>query len=240
MVLPDSHEVVVASGEDGVLRFFDKSLNLLRILGALKNADNVRYDNATGRVYLGYGKALAVIDPKIPAKLADIPLGGHPEAFQVEKDGNNIFVNVPESREVAVIDKVSLQITAHWKLLEARENFAMALDEADHRLFVGCRTPAKLLVYDSKSGSYAGKADCAGDVDDIQYDTGRRRVYATGGQGYITVVSQVDPYLYKVLANISTSLEARTSCFEPTTGTLYLAVPHHRDQSAEIRIYKAR
>ena len=240
MVLPESHEIVVASGEDGVLRIYDEKLSLVRFLGELKNADNVRYDSVTNRAYLGYGKSLAVIDPKIPAKIADIALDGHPESFQIEKDGNNIYVNVPGSQEIVVIDKVSSQITAHWKLLEARENFPMALDEKNHRLFVGCRNRAKVLIYDTKYGSYIGKVDCVNEADDLFYDAQRKRIYVTGGQGYVTVISQVDPYLYKVVANITTSAEARTSCFEPTTDTLYVAAPHHRNQPAAIWVYKAR
>jgi DNA-binding beta-propeller fold protein YncE len=240
MLLPESHEIVVSSGADGVFRVYDDKPNLVRFLGELKNADNVRYDGASGRVFLGYAKALAVIDPKIPSKLANIPLGGHPESFQVEKDGSNIYVNVPEAREVVVINKGSLQITAHWQMLEARENYPMALDETNHRLFVGCRSRAMVLIYDTKSGSYVGKVDCVNDADDLQYDSEHKRILVTGGQGYITVIKQVDPYLYKAEANITTSVGARTSCFEPSTGTLYLAVPHHRDQPAEIWVYKAR
>lgn len=240
MILPESREVVVTSGADGVLRIYDDKLHLVRFLGRLKNADNVRYDSASGRIFLGYGKALAVIDPKIPSKIAEVPLGGHPESFEVEKDGKNIFVNVPEAREVVVINKDTLQIAAHWQLLEARENFPMALDETNHRLFVGCRSRAKVLVYDTKSGSYVGKVDCVSDADDLHYDAEHKRVYVTGGQGYITVIGQVDPYLYKAEASITTSAGARTSCFDPASGTLYLAVPRHRDQSAAIWVYKAR
>lgn len=240
MVLPESHELVVASGEDGVIRLYDEKLNLLRFLNELKNADNVRYDSASKRVYLGYGKALAVIDPSGPSKLAETPLPGHPESFLVEKDGGNIYVNLPGSREVVVIDKVSNQITTRWKLLEARENFPMGMDEKNHRLFVGCRIPAKMLIYDTTNGSYVGKVDCTGDADDIHFDSERKRIYITGGQGYITVINEVDPYLFKGLASIPTAVDARTSCFEPTTGTLYVAVPHQGKQSAAIWVYQAR
>ncbi len=240
MVLPESHEVVVASGEDGVFRLYDEQLNLLRFLNELKDADNIRYDSTSKRVYLGCGKELAFIDPQGPTKVAEVLLNAHPEAFAVEKDGNNIYMNLPELREVVVIDKGNAQITGRWKLLEDRDNFPMALDEKNNRLFVGCRRPAKMLIYDTKNGSYIGKVDCAGDADDIHYDSERKRVYVTGGQGYITVISEVDPYLFKVLASVPTADEARTSCFEPTTGTLYLAVPHHRKQPAEIRVYKTR
>lgn len=237
-VLPDTHEVVVASGEDGVFRLYDATLNLVRFINQLEDADNVRYDSASKRIYLGYGNALAAIDPVGPTKVAEVPLRGHPESFQIESKGPNIYVNIPESREIAVIDKNSAEITAHWELLEARENFSMALDETNHRLFVGCRRPATVLIYDTNQGSYIGKVDCVGDADDIYFDAERKLTYVTGGQGYITVIGEVDPYLYKALATVATAPGARTSYFEPTSGTLYVAVPHRRKQPAEIWVYK--
>jgi DNA-binding beta-propeller fold protein YncE len=239
-IVPESHEVVVASGEDGVCRIFDQTFNLVRILNELKDADNVRYDSTTKRIYLGYGNALAVIDPKGPTKVAEATLSGHPESLQVESNGSNVYVNLPETRQIAVINKDTAQVTAFWPVLEARENFPMALDEENHRLFIGCRKPAKVLIYDTERGSYVGKVDCVGDADDLHYDKERKLIYVTGGQGYITVIHEVDPYLYKVVANISTAPGARTSHFEPDSGTLYVAVPHRRKQPAEIWVYKAR
>jgi DNA-binding beta-propeller fold protein YncE len=239
-VVPTTQEVVVGSGEDGVCRIYDRTLNLVRILSELPDSDCVRYDIASQRVYLGYGNALAEIDPAGPTKKSEVPLEGHPESFQIEKNGNRIFVNVPQSREVVIIDRNSAKITARWPVLEARENFPMALDEKNHRLFVGCRKPAKVLIYDTTYGSYIGKVDCVGDADDLYYDSERRMIYVTGGQGYITVINEVDPYLYKVVANISTSPGARTSYFEPAAATLYVAVPERRDQPAGIWAYKVR
>ncbi len=239
-VLPDSHEVVVASGEDGVFRLFDATLNLVRFINELEDADNVRYDSTSKHVYLGYGKAIAAIDPKGPSKISEIALDSHPESFQVEKDGNSIYVNLPETHEVVVCDKNTNQVTARWELADVRDNFPMALDEKNHRLFIVSRNPAKLLVYDTNYGSYIGRVDCAGDADDVYYDAERKFIYITGGQGYITVVSEEDPYLFKMVATIPSAAGARTSCFDPTTGTLYVAVPHRRRQPAEIWVYRAR
>src|SRR5438270_138810 len=77
---------------------------------------------------------------------------GHPESFQLEKNGNRIFVNVPTAGQIAVVDRVKREVIAKWPLVGAQSNFPMAIDEDHHRLFVGCRKPAKFLVYDTETG----------------------------------------------------------------------------------------
>src|SRR5205085_2248764 len=122
----------------------------------LDDADNVRYDAKADRVYCAYGAspgAVAVIDPKTFKRIGDVKLDAHPESFQLERDGPRIFVNVPEAiggSHVAVVDREKLSVIAKWPLKDAAANYPMALDEKDHRLFVGCRKPAKLLVLDTE------------------------------------------------------------------------------------------
>ena len=239
-VIPETHELVVTSGEDGVCRVYDETLTLVRFLSELEDADAVRYDPSTKHVYAGTANGITVIDPKGPTKVAQFPLDSEPESFQVENEGPNLYVNLPATYQVAVVDKNSGEVTARWDLLEARENFAMALDEKGHRLFIGCRRPSKVLVYDTERGSYVGKEDCVADADDMFYDAARKRIYVSGGQGYVSVINEVDPYLYQALGTVPTSPGARTSQFDPATGQLYVAVPHRRKQPAEVWVFKPR
>jgi DNA-binding beta-propeller fold protein YncE len=239
-VLPDSGNVVVASGDDGKVRVYDPDLKLLGTLGGLDDADNVRLDPSDKLAYVGYGEgALAVIDPAGPNKLASIKLEAHPEAFQVEDKGSRIFVNVPGARHVAVIDREKRSVVARWRLRDAAENFPMALDEAHQRLFVGCRKPAKVLVLDTHTGKAVAALDYCGDTDDLSYDTNAGRLYVTGGAGCITVIEQADADHYRTLGNLPTAEGARTSAFVPQTRTLYVAVPHRGNQPAELRAYRA-
>src|SRR5207247_1056565 len=50
--LPDAQQLVVASGGDGKVRFYDEALKLSRTIDDLDDADNVRYDAAAKRVYV--------------------------------------------------------------------------------------------------------------------------------------------------------------------------------------------
>ena len=76
-----------------------------------------------------------------------------------------------------------------------------------HRLFAVSRFPGRLLVVDTASGKIVQKLPAAGDCDDIFWDAGRKRFYASGGEGAIFVFEQQDPDHYKELARISTGKE---------------------------------
>jgi hypothetical protein len=138
--IPRFKRLAVASGGDGSPRIYDENLKLVGQVNSLEGADNVRYDSARHLLYVGYGRrALALIDLERSVKIAEIPLDGHPESFQLEQRGNRIFVNVPTAGEIEVLDREKLIVLAKWKLTVAAGNFPMTLDETDQRLFVGCR-----------------------------------------------------------------------------------------------------
>jgi hypothetical protein len=114
----------------------------------------------------------------------------------------------------------------------------MALDEANHRLFIGCRLPSKLIVLDTDSGGIVAKIDISGDPDDVFYDSKRHRIYAICGAGKINIIEQADASSYKVSANIDTAAGARTGLFVPERDVLFVAIPHHGSQKAAIRAYR--
>lgn len=240
-LVPELNRIVVASGEDGMCRLFDGSLQVAASVGSLDDADNVRYDPQERRVYLGYGQgALAVIDPDQAVRLGDIKLAGHPESFQMEHKGRRIFVNVPAAEHVAVLDRDQRAVVATWSLPEVRANYPMALDEAQQRLFVACRKPARMVVFDTQTGQVVANLECCGDADDVFHDAPRRRVYVSGGAGCISVYVQADADHYQAAGTIATVAGARTALFVPQTSRLYLAVPQGTDHEAEVREYRVQ
>lgn len=238
--LPERNRVVVANGGDGSTVFYDgTTLSVVQTAKTSGDADNVRYDPKAGRVYVGYGDgALGSFDPD-GKPLGDIKLAGHPESFQLESAGPRIFVNVPSAGHVAVVDRDKRIVSATWRISAAGANYPMGLDEADGRLFLGCRRPAKLLVYDTRSGTLVTAVDIVGDTDDLFYDSAKKRLYVIGGEGFITVLEQQDADHYRQLQKLPTSGGARTGLFVPELGKLFLAVPHRGNQRAEIRVYNA-
>ena len=107
----------------------------------------------------------------------------------------------------------------------------------NQRLFVGCREPATVLVYDTKAGKMVNHFQTVGDTDDLFYDKQTKRLFVAGGEGFLMVYEQRDSNSYSQLAKIPTAAGARTALFSPALSQLYLAVPHRDSQAAEVRVY---
>jgi len=239
--LPKPDRLFIANGGSDELKVYDGAkFQLLKTTGALADADNARADVAGNLVYAGYGRgALGVFDTN-GVQIAGIPLDGHPESFQLEQNGNRIFVNVPGDRSIAVIDRGQKKVVAKWRLAEAHSNFPMALDEANHRLFIGCRSPACLLVLDTTSGLTVAQVEISGDTDDVFYDAKRNCLYVSCGEGFLDVIQCRAGNRYERTAHEPTRVGTRTCFYSPDSDRLYLAVPQRRGQDAELRIYHPR
>jgi hypothetical protein len=237
--IPESNTIVVTNGQTGTCDIFDgTSFQHRNAVKFARDADNIRYDVATHTLYVGHGAgALGVIDATSAQHLGDIPLKGHPEAFQLEQSGPRIFVNIPSAHQIAVVDRNKRAVITTWPLPGAEANFPLALDETNHRLFVGFRKPAMLMIMDTESGKELTRVESVGDTDDVFYDAPRRRIYIAGGAGALSIVAQEDADHYKPVANMPTASGARTALFVPALGRLYLAVPHRGTQAAEVRAY---
>jgi DNA-binding beta-propeller fold protein YncE len=238
--ISEFNQIAVACGGDGSCRFYDAATyKLVKTIDLKGDADNVRYDAAAKRVYVGHvSGALAAIDVTNMSLAADAKLSGHPESFQLEAKGDRIFVNVPESKKIEVVDRKKNEVIAKWQLKSAHSNFPMTLDEENHRLLIGCRGPAKNLIFDTETGNEVGAFKCAGDVDDIFVDAGSKRLYVIGGEGKLDVFSQADANTYKLEAEVKTSTGARTGLFVPELKLILVAVPHRNNDNAELRSYK--
>jgi len=237
--IPEFNRLFVANDKGGICKIYDgKSFQEVGQLDFKDDADNVRYDDAAKKIYVGFGTGgIAILNAPDGKEIGSIKLSAHPEAFELEKNGHRIFVNVPNSRDVAVIDRDKREVVARWKTDLAFGNFPMALDEANHRLFVGCRLPSKLVVLDTDSGDVVAKIDISGDTDDVFYDAKRHRIYAICGAGKIDVVEQIDPKTYKTSTKVDTAEGARTGLFVPERNALFVAIPHRGSRQAEIRWY---
>ncbi len=238
--ISDSNQLVATSQQRGTCDVFDAtSLEKVGQLQLGDDADNLRYDAVSGRLYAGFGDGgLAVIDSRSMKQISSIMLGAHPEAFALERDGKRIFVNLPDRREVAVINREGGVIEARWKPDAASHNFPMTLDEAEQRLFVGCREPSVVIVLDTGDGQMVARIEISGDVDDLFYDEKHRRLYAICGAGFIDVVRQLGPDSYQRLEKTPTVAGARTGLLVPELDELFVALPRRGSKPAEIRGYK--
>lgn len=214
------------------------------------DVDNLRYDAGSKRIYVGYGDedkaAIGMVDATTNQRLDEVyKTGAHPESYQMEKSGPNLYVNLEDLKQVGVIDRSTKKLTK-WELPpKFQENFPMALDESDHRLMIVTRTPPRLVVYDTSSGKVVATEPCVADVDDLYYDANHKRVYIPGGQGRIDVFQQKDADHYERLARIPTVIGARTAGYTPRVGKkgldrIFLAVPYSPNKDAAMWVYSVQ
>lgn len=238
--VPDTQKIYVANGKDGKLRIIDGAS--LQPAGEVMfggDADNVRYDSTAKLLWVGYGDgALGSFDVATGKRTGkDVPLDGHPESFQLEAHGARVFVNVPDAHEIQVVDRAKRSVLAKWPVTGASANYPMALDEAAHRVFVGCRRPARVLVFDMETGKTVTEFPCPGDTDDLFFDAARKHLYVIGGEGFVEAFQQQSPDRYQSLGKIATAPGGRTGLYVPDLSRLFLAVPHRGNQHAEVRIF---
>ena len=149
-----------------------------------------------------------------------------------------MFVLVPEKGQVVVLDRKSRAEIAKWTVPGIEKNVAMDLDEAGQRLFLGVRNPASIVVLDAASGRVVANVPTVATLDGLSYDPATRRIYTTGGEGFLDVTQQLDADRYERIARIPTGPVARTSLFVPQWRRLYVAVPRDKERGAELRVFE--
>ena len=241
------NKIFVASRDHQKLYIYDGgTYRLITTIDYQGDVDNLRYDAAAKRVYVDYGDgekaAIGVLDAASNQRLADeYKTGSHAESFQLAETGPEMYVNLPESNQIAVINRETHAIS-RWPVTW-KENFPMALDEADRRVFVGFRIPPRLGVFDMSSGKMVAALPIVADTDDLYYDSGLKRIYVPGGQGLISVFQQKDADHYELIANVLSGLGGRTAGFPKHAGKkggpphLFVAIPDHAGHSAEVLNY---
>jgi DNA-binding beta-propeller fold protein YncE len=237
--VPSTDMLYVANAGDGSVRLFGGGD--YAPAGAIElgdDADNIRVDPSSKTVLVGYGNgALAVIDAATQRKVADMPLGAHPESFQLAAEGGRIYVNLPTSRAIAVLDAATRKRVASWPASVGGGNFAMALDDATQRVIVVFRTPARLAAFSMADGALVETVETCRDADDVFIDAKRRRIYVSCGEGFLDVFDK-ESHPYRRLARIPTAAGARTSLFVPELDRLFVAVRANAGEPASIRVFQ--
>jgi DNA-binding beta-propeller fold protein YncE len=246
-----TNRLFVACAVDGAVKVYDAAT--FQVLATAKfpeDSDNIRYEARGKQVIVGYAGAkqlrkrtegaggLGFLDLN-GNKTGDIVIDAHPESFRLEELGNRIFVNVPDKKEIEVIDRVKRTTLARWPVTSAQGNFPMALDEAHHRLFVATWAPSRMLVFDTETGKEIYAGETAGPSDDLFYDSQRGRIYVLTGAAFLDVFQDKDHDHYDRIAHYATPPHTQTGLFVPEWGKLFAVAPVEDGQSAEIRVYEA-
>jgi DNA-binding beta-propeller fold protein YncE len=173
----------------------------------------------------------------------ETPLASHPESFQLDRTNRRLLVNVPDEHQIAVlqIGTDTLTNASSWPVTIGEKNFPMTLDPASARLYIACRKPPLLAVYNTRTGALVSQTPCVGDADDMFYDAKLNRVYVIGGEGFVDVfqVSNTSQAPAR-LARVPTAPRARTGLYIPDLRMLTVVAPHTTNLPAAVLLFQAR
>jgi DNA-binding beta-propeller fold protein YncE len=241
----DLNRIYITDGDAGDLKIFDgKSYALLSSVKLLEDADSMGYDPKTNYLYIDNGggdvhetySMLSVVDTTAGKKLADIKIDGDTlEAMSLESSNPKLYVNNKAKNQVDVIDREKRALLTSWPVTKCKTNVAMAFDEANHRLFIACRS-GQISVLDTESGKEVTTLPITKGVDDITYDPASKRLYAAC-DGDVDVYEQTSPNQYKRLAQVPTGPLARTARLVPELNRYFVAVPQHGTDPAKIMVF---
>jgi DNA-binding beta-propeller fold protein YncE len=244
----DLKRLYITDGEAGDVKIVDSvSYAVLSSVRLLEDADSIGFDPATKYLYVDNGggdvhqtfSMLSIVDTTAGTKVADIKIDGDTlEAMVLEKSSSRIYLNNKAKSEVDVIDREKRELITSWPITKAKTNVAMAYDEANHRLFIACRSGG-IVVLDTQSGKELSVLPITKGVDDLVYDPGSKRLYASC-DGDVDVYQQTDADNYKLLGKVSTGPLGRTALLVPQLGRYFVAVPQHGAAAAEILGFEVR
>ena len=247
LFIPKFNQLFVASGVDGSVKTLDgTTLAVIHAARVSLGADAIGYDPRSEEIYVGSGGGdankeqgdLTVFNAANGAQVAALVTDAHAGGSVVEGHGDRVFVLVPEKAEVVVLDRKTRAQVAKWTIPEIQKDVAIALDEKGRRLFLGVRTPASIVVLDSNSGAVVASVPTVATLDGLSFDSAMRRIYTSGGEGFVDVTQQIDADHYERIARIPTGPIARTSVFVPEWRRLYVAMPRDKERGAELRVFE--
>ncbi len=213
----------ITSGEDGTVVVFD--LTTLKPVGkvpAQKGADGILYDPATSRVFSFNGEPAntTVIGARTLKVVKTLDLGGKPESAASDGKGR-VYDCIEDKDEVAVIDSKGLKVIQRWPTSPGKSPAGMAIDTANHRLFIGCRNEL-MVIMDSASGKVLKTLPIGKRVDATAYDPVRGIIFNSCGEGTLSVIHAEALDRYWVVENAKTEPGARTMALDLKTGHVFL------------------
>ena len=229
---PGVHDVAIAEdigrgfisdgGNDSVTIFDLKTLKTIGHAQTGKRPDATLYDVESHRVFAfnGGSNDATAIDAATGAVAGTIALGGKPE-FAAADGAGNIYVNLEDKSELAVIDARALRVTQRWPLAPCEEPSGLAIDAVHSRLFIGCHNQMMAIV-DARNGKVVTTVPIGSGVDGTRFDAETGLAFSSNGDGTLTVVHEDTPDKYTVVENVATERGARTMELDPKTHKVYL------------------
>ncbi len=220
---PDLGRGFTSNGQANTVTIFDlKTLKSLGDVPTGRNPDSIIYDPSTKRVFaFNGGSANATVIEAADGKVAGtIDVGGRPE-FAVADGAGNVFVNIEDKDVLLKIDARALSVLEKWQLTPGKTPSSLAIDLKTHRLFVGCRNKL-LVVVNAENGKVVANAPIGQGVDAGAFDPETGLIFASCGDGTVTVVHEDSPDQYTVVETMKTKPRSKTMALDRKTHKLFL------------------
>jgi DNA-binding beta-propeller fold protein YncE len=247
LFLPDTNRLIVSDGDENIgqavlvdakdYKIIDKIKLPKDVDGAVFNpVDKNYYVDSGGEATGGKSHLINIIDTKNFKLVGSITLpGDQSEAMAIDREGKKMYVNLSATKEVGVVDLKSRKLIAQWPVPDVAGQNPLALDEANRRLFVATKNPAKLFVYNIDDGKIVATLDCVNQNDDMWIDFPRKRIYVTGNE-MMSIFEQKDADHYVKIADVPTGFRARTSLLVPELNRLYVSVSGKTRPDAKLAV----
>ncbi|MBF0547239.1 MAG: YncE family protein [Candidatus Riflebacteria bacterium] len=219
----DFNKGFITCGKDSKVVIFDlKSLKILAKIPSGKGPDGILYDPFSRKVFAFNGKSadVTVIDAKKNTVVVTLKLGGKPE-LPVSDDNGTIFVNIQDKNMIETINVKTLKVEQKWPIIPGEEPTGLAIDKANHRLFIGCNNKL-MVIMDSLNGKFISSVPVGAYVDGAGFDPGTRCAFTSNGDGTLTVVQEESKDKFRVLENVVTQKGARTLAVDTKTHHIFL------------------
>lgn len=221
-IVPGSHTGYVTNGHAGTVSVIDlTTLKHVEEIPAGKDPDSILFDSFTGRLFVSNGDSddITIIDPQRKVALATIEATGAPEAAVSDGKGK-VWVNLEDKNAIAEVNPQAMQVGQKTVLRGCSQPTSIAMDKVAHRIFIGCRNGV-LAVYDPDSHRIRARLPIGLHVDGTIYDAERHFVFASSGDGLLTIYKQVGADQYTRVQQLNTARGAKTIALDPKTGTLF-------------------
>jgi DNA-binding beta-propeller fold protein YncE len=245
----DDDILYVTDGGAGALKIYDgKTYRLTKSIKLQADADSLAYDQTMRYLYIVNGgedahqanSLVSVIDTNKGLKVGEVTIDSpHVEAMAVDTANSRLYVNNTGKNAVEVVDRGNNKVVATWPVTLCKQNVPAAIDEADNRLFIGCRN-GEISIFDTQTGKEIQGLPIGKGVDDLTFDPGNKRVYAScgAGNGSVYVYQQKSADNYESLGEVATEPGARNSKYIASLHQLYVSVPARQGASAEVLIFR--
>jgi len=220
---PEFKKGFTSNGKLNTVTVFD--INTNAVLAEIKtgeNPDAIMYDPFSKKIYTcnGRSKDLSIIDPATNAVVKTVELGGKPETAVSDEEGN-LYINIEDKSEIAVVNTKTNTVTDHWKTGNGKEPSGLAIDVKTKRLFAGCDNKL-LIVMNAENGKVVKELTIGEGCDGVAFDPEFKNVFSSNGEGTLTVIHEKSAKEFSIVENAPTKKGARTLAVDEKTHRVYL------------------